>query len=174
MVGKSILCIGRYKITSAMRSFLLQPYPFSENLRRKLAVCGGVALFITLFLAVFKPFGFGNLATGEQWGHACLFGAVTFFISAFFQIVLPKIYPQLFREEGWRSWKEILYLLITTCFIGGGNLGLMRTLYPSKTTLQGFLEAQLITFEVGIFPILFVVALKQLTLYRRFAAEAKE
>lgn len=156
-----------------VRSFLLQPYPFSENAGKKLAVCGGVGLFITVFLIVFEPFGFDSLPVATQWLHALLFGAVTFAVSAFFQILLPQIFPSPFREERWRSWKEILYLLLTTAFIGAGNFVLMRVLYPSETTLAGFLQAQLITFEVGVFPVLFVVFLKQLTLYRRYAAEAQ-
>lgn len=156
-----------------MRSFLLQPYPFSENAGKKLAVCVGIGLFVTVFLTVFKPFGFGNLPVATQWLHAFLFGAVTFAVSAFFQILLPQIFPSPFREESWRSWKEILYLLLTTAFIGAGNFVLLRMLYSSNTTLAGFLQAQVITFEIGVFPVLFVVFLKQLTLYRRYAAEAQ-
>ena len=157
-----------------MRSFLLQPYPFSENAARKLAVCGGIGLFITLFLGVFKPFGFDQLATGTQWKHAFFFGWVTFVISSLFQILLPKIFPKIFQEEHWKSWKEIVYLLVTTIFVGAGNYSLIRLLYPSEITMGGFLQAQLITFEVGLFPILFVVFMKQLTLYRKFTTEAAE
>ncbi|HEY1023160.1 MAG TPA: LytTR family DNA-binding domain-containing protein, partial [Flavisolibacter sp.] len=45
-------------------------------------------------------------------------------------------------------------------------------LYPPTLSFSGFLEAQLITLQVGIFPICFVVFMKQLLLYRRYAAEA--
>jgi len=157
-----------------MRSFLLQPYPFSQNPGRKLAVCGGIGAFITLFLVVFKPFGFNELPAAAQWLHAFLFGAVTFGVSALFQTVLPKIFPSIFREEGWRSWKEISYLLVNTVFIGAANYGLIHLLYPQNASLAGFLKAQLITFEIGIFPVLFVVFLKQLRLFRRFSAQAEE
>jgi DNA-binding LytR/AlgR family response regulator len=50
----------------------------------------------------------------------------------------------------------------------------MLVLYPQTTSLSGFFRAQLITLQVGIFPIGFIVFMKQMTLYRRFAAEAKE
>jgi DNA-binding LytR/AlgR family response regulator len=157
-----------------MRSFLLQPYPFSDDVRNKLLVCGGVGLFITLFLALFEPFGFDELETWLKWRHALAFGVVTFLISAFLQIVVPKLLPALFREEEWRSWKEIVFLLITTLLIGAANYGLMLTLYPQNTSLDGFFRSLRITLQVGIFPIVAIVFMKQLTLYRRFAAEAKE
>ena len=162
------------KYLAIMRSFLLQPYPFSNNLGRKLAICGGVGLFITLFLAVFEPFGFDELSPAIKWRHAALFGLATFVISSFFQIVLPAIFPKAFREEGWRSWKEIVYLLTTTVFIGAANYGLMLYLYPQRTDLANFFRAELITLQVGIFPICFIVFMKQMTLYRRYAEAARE
>lgn len=157
-----------------MRSFLQQPYPFSDDVSRKLAFCLGIGIFITLFLAIFAPFGFDELPTDVKWSHAALFGAVTFVVSSFFQAFIPILIPSIFREEFWRSWKEIVFLLITTLFIGAGNYGLMTYLYPQNPELSGFLRAELITLQVGIFPILFAVFSKQMTLYRRFAADAKE
>ena len=157
-----------------MRSFLLQPYPCSDNVGRKLAFCAGVGAFITFFLILFKPFGFNELSTGQQWTHALLFGFVTFLISSFFEVVVPKIFPAIFKEEYWRSWKEIVYLLITTLFIGAANYILILYLYPRNTSLQGFLKAELITLQIGVFPILFTVFMKQMLMYRRFAEEAKE
>ena len=157
-----------------MRSFLQQPYPFSDNIGRKLAVCGGIGAFITFFLLIFQPFGFNELPAELRWKHAVLFGVVTFVIASIFQVVFPKIFPSLFKEEAWRSWKEIVYLLITTLIVGAANYALILYLYPRNSSLQGLLKAELITFQVGIFPILFVVFMKQLLLYRRFADEAKE
>lgn len=156
-----------------MRSFLQQPYPFSENTGRKLAVCSGIGVFVALFLAVFMPFGMGLLPPVTRWVHSLLFGAVTFAVSSFFQIIIPKIFPPLFKEEGWRSWKEIAFLLLTTCAIGAGNFWLMYFLYPRNDAAAGFLQAELMTLQVGIFPILAIVFMKQMTMYRRFAAEAQ-
>ncbi|HEV7329819.1 MAG TPA: LytTR family DNA-binding domain-containing protein [Flavisolibacter sp.] len=157
----------------AMRSFLQQPYPFSDNAGRKLVVCGGVGLFIALFLAMFEPYGFDELRASQKWLHALSFGAVTFLIASFFQIAVPLLFPKLFREEGWRSWKEIVYLLITTAVVGAANYGLMLYLYPQNMALANFFRAQLITLQVGIFPICFIVFMKQMLLYRRFATEAR-
>ena len=157
-----------------MRSFLLQPYPFSENWRRKLVVCAGIALFVLLFLAIIQPFGFDELTIAKRWQHAALFGTVTFVIASFCQWVVPRIFPRLFAEEGWRSWKEILFLLFCTLLIGGGNYALMLYLYPQNSGLYGLLRAELITLQVGVFPVCFVVFMKQMTLYRRYAEAARQ
>ena len=157
-----------------MRSFFLQPYPFSDHVGRKLLVCAGVGLFITLFLVVFQPFGFEALPVATRWKHAVLFGLVTFVVSAFMQVGVPKFFPSVFREAAWRSWKEIVYLLLTTLAIGAANYGLMLNLYPQRTDLASFLQAELITLQVGIFPVCFIVFMKQMTLYRSYATQAKE
>ena len=155
-----------------MRSFLLQPYPFAENPVRKLRLCAGIGLFIALFLKLFEPFGFDNLRNATAWSHAFLFGAVTAIVSSLFQIVLPLLFPEPFREEGWRSWKEIVYLLITTIAVGAGNFWLSLFLYPQSGNLLGFLWAEVMTLQIGIFPVLFIVFLKQVKFYQRFATEA--
>lgn len=157
-----------------MRTFLMQPYPFSDNVRNKLLVCGGVGLFITLFLAVFEPFGFDELDALVKWQHALAFGLVTALFSSFLQTVVPILFPALFREEEWRSWKEIVFLLLTTLVIGAANYALILFLYPQSTSLSGFFRAQLDTLQVGIIPVVFLVFMKQLTLYRRFAAQAEK
>lgn len=157
-----------------MRAFLQQPYPFSDNTGRKLLLCAGVGLFITLFLALFQPFGFDELTSATRWSHALAFGVVTFVVASFFQIVPPLFFPPLFREANWRSWKEILYLLLTTLAIGGANYGLMLYLYPQRTELANFLRAELITLQVGIFPICFIVFMKQMSLYRHYRAAAEK
>lgn len=156
-----------------MRSFLLQPYPFTENPVRKLALCAGIGLFVALFLGAFRPFGFNHLPPATVWRHAFFYGGVTLVVSALFQAGLPLLLPRPFREEGWRTWKEIVYLLLTTAAVGGGNFLLSLYLYPQNGTFTGFLWAELMTLQVGIFPVLFIVFLKQVKFYRRFATEAK-
>lgn len=157
-----------------MRSFLQQPYPFSENWQKKLAVCGGIGVFIAAFLAIFAPFGMNEVPLPARWLHALLFGAVTFFIASFMEIVLPRLLPKLFREERWRSWKEIVFLLLITALVGAGNFALMLLLYPQPPAFSRFLMAELITLEIGVFPVCFVVFMKQLLLYRRYAAGAQQ
>ncbi|WP_132050845.1 LytR/AlgR family response regulator transcription factor [Pseudocnuella soli] len=157
-----------------MRRFLLQPYPFVYHVGRKLRVCAGIGLFITLFLGVFQPFGLSTLPQQTVWLHALLFGLVTFVISGLLQAGLPRIFPQPFSEAHWKSWKELLYLFIILLFVAAGNYALLEALYGNTHGQRSFWSVLLITAEVGVFPLIFVVFLKQLMLYRRYAAAAQE
>lgn len=158
--------------SSHMRSFLFQPYPFGSSIAHKLRICAGIGLFITLFLALFQPFGLHELAPQQLWLHALWFGLVSFLISGLLQAGLPRLLPGVFAEEHWKSWKEILHLLLILLCVSGGNFLLMQQLYPTNASFRSFGHVLWITVQVGIFPVVFVVFMKQLLLYRRYAAEA--
>lgn len=155
-----------------MRSFLLQPYPFGHSTKRKLSVCAIIGLFVTLFLALFQPFGMSELPAAQQWLHAAYFGLVTFTVSGLIEAGLPRLFPAVFAEEKWKSWKEILLLLLVLLGISAGNYGLMFWIYPQTNMYRSFGQVLLMTVQIGIFPVVAVVFFKQLLLYRRYAAEA--
>lgn len=155
-----------------MRSFLLQPYPFGYSTKRKLSVCALIGLFVTLFIALFQPFGMSELPVAQQWLHAAYFGLVTFFVSGLIQAGLPRLLPPLFVEAHWKSWKEIVLLLLVLLCISAANYGLMFWLYPQTNMFRSFGQVLLMTVQIGIFPVVAVVFFKQLLLYRRYAAAA--
>jgi DNA-binding LytR/AlgR family response regulator len=157
-----------------MRSFLFQPYPFGRSVPKKLGTCLGIGLFVALFLGVFKPFGIQSLAPREQWLHPLLFGAVTFVVSSLCQTALPGLLSSVFAEERWKSWKEILFLLFIVLCVGAGNYALAQVLYDNPKNARLLFYVLSITAQVGIFPVVFVVFLKQMLLYRRYAAEARQ
>ena len=157
-----------------MRSFLLQPYPLGRSVFGKLGVCAGIGLFVALFLGVFRPFGIDSLAPREQWVHPLLFGLVTFVIASLCQILLPRFLPRTFAEEHWKSWKEILFLLFIVFCVGGGNYWLMQVLYHHPGGGRSFYSVLSITAPIGVFPVVFIVGMKQILLYRQYAADALE
>ncbi len=157
-----------------MRTFLLQPYPFGRSIARKLLVCVLTALFVALFLALFQPFGINELPPPQRWQHPALFGLVTFAVSALLETGLPRLLPGIFAEEGWKSWKEILFLLLVVTCIGAGNYALMNYLYTATTYNRTFGQVLWMTVQVGIFPVVAVVFMKELILYRRYATAAQE
>jgi hypothetical protein len=155
-----------------MRSFLRQPYPVSHSVVRHLGVSAGIGLFVALFIGVFKPFGIHSLPPRDQSLHPFLFGFVTFMVCSLCQIGLPRLLPRIFAEQDWTSWKEIVFLLFIVLGISGGNYLLMQLLYKNPPGGGRFSRVLSITAEVGIFPVVFLVLMKQVLLYRRYAAEA--
>ena len=155
-----------------MRSFLLQPYPLGGGVRRKLAVCAGAGLFVTLFLGVFKPFGLHAFAPARQWFHALLFGLVTFAVSSLCQILLPRLLPRFFAEEHWKSWKEILFLFFIVICVSAGNYWLIGILFDAPAGGRRVYRVLYFTLPIGLFPVAFIVLMKQMRLYRAYAAEA--
>jgi DNA-binding LytR/AlgR family response regulator len=157
-----------------MHSFLLQPYPFGSSVPRKLATCAAVGLFVALFLGVFQPFGMHAFSARAQWLHPVLFGLVTFVVSSVCQVLLPRAMPRVFAEHGWKSWKEIVFLIFIVICIAAGNYALMEMLYDEPVGGRSFAKVFYITALVGIFPVVTIVAVKQMRLYRQYAADAAE
>ncbi len=154
-----------------MRAFLSQPYPFGYDVWRKLRTCAGAGLFVALFLAVFQPFGLHAFAPQARWLHPLLFGMMTCVVASLWQVGLPRLLPRVFVEEDWRSWKEIVFLLLIVFCVAGGNYWLMQVLYGGG---RSFWRVLSITMAVGIFPVVFIVVAKQLLLDRRYASEASQ
>lgn len=125
-----------------------------------------------LFLGLFQPFGISELPVAQQWLHAAYFGLVTFVVSGFLQAGLPRLFPQVFAEEHWKSWKEIVLLLWVLLCISAANYLLMYWLYPQTSLFRSFGQVLLMTVQVGIFPVVAMVFFKQMLLYRRYAAAA--
>lgn len=157
-----------------MRSFLLQPYPFGRSVRAKLVACAGVGLFVAFFLIVFKPFGIHSFDPRNQWLHPLLFGVVTFVVSSLCHVLMPRLLPAVFAEERWKSWKEILFLLFIVFCVSVANYWLMRVLYRTPGGGRSFSKVLYYTVPIGLFPVVFIVFLKQMRLYRQYSTDALE
>jgi DNA-binding LytR/AlgR family response regulator len=123
---------------------------------------------------VFKPFGLQAYAPAEQWLHALLFGVVTFVVSSACQVVLPRLLPPVFAEEHWKSWKEILFLLFIVFCISVGNYWLIQVLYEEPAGGRSFSYVIYMTVPIGVFPVACIVFVKQMRLYRQYAADARQ
>jgi len=141
-------------MSNRLRSFLNQPYPFTCSPTQYITIIVGFALFVGLFLAIFKPFGLTNLPDNIVYWSAAGFAGVTF-VSLLFFLVLTKLFPDYFNEDNWTLGKEISYSLFNFLAVGHGNY-----LYIRYGTLAGhdtlnYVSMILGTFAVGFFPFLF-------------------
>lgn len=153
--------------------WLLRPYPFDNGWGHWLRSGGSGGAFVWLFLFFFKPFG-TQIQEGAEWAYfgICFqFGLVTFMV---FMLVggLCRLFPNIWKEEGWAVWKEIAFTAFFIGLIGLGNLLLAHRLFGLPLTLENLWGWQVLTFIVGSIPTMFGVFFWQIKLQRRYAAAA--
>ena len=151
----------------ALTKTLRSPYPFFEEARQGLWITVSVSLFVVLFLWVFKPFGIVGFSRQSQWFFIIGAGLTCFVVLAFNHFLLPLIFPNTLRDEGWTVGKHILWLWWQLVSVGLGNylFAVTADFLPTGTT--PFVFIMLITFAIGIFPIAVIVLISHLVLYRR-------
>ncbi len=156
-----------------MLSLLSQPYPISDSPKRKWYIIFGMGIFVYLFLAFFKPFGL-NVFNG-YFLHFTLLGYVlTCSIILFLNLlVFPPLFPNIFKEEKWVVWKEIVYNLWIISSVGIGNALYTVWKFRGELTFNTILSFQLITLMVAFLPVVALVLLKQVTLLKKNLAEAQ-
>lgn len=155
--------------------WLIQPYPFEKGWNRAFRTGLWAGAFVALFLYFFRPFGM-QINRGEEWAYlkiCSFFGLVTLavmLIVSSLSVILPKI----FDEEKWLVWKEILFNIFFVGCVGAGNLLLARFLWHVPLNAGTFATWQVLTFAVGIFPIMFGAYMGQMKMNRRYVAEAAQ
>ncbi|MEM8526885.1 MAG: LytTR family DNA-binding domain-containing protein [Bacteroidota bacterium] len=139
-----------------LKAILNRPFYFEEDDRLRWRVVFLITLFVFFFLSVFQPFQLSTYPKAKLPVFLS-YAAITFVVSAFFAIFLPKVFPKWFNSERWTTGKEISYFLSMILFIGLGN-----TLYSAwmcffRNFWLGLFYFEIYTFAVALFPILFIV-----------------
>ncbi len=153
--------------------WLIQPYPFEKGWNSAFRTGLWAGAFVALFLYFFRPFGM-QINRGEEWAYlkiCSFFGLVTLavmLIVSSLSVILPKI----FDEEKWLVWKEMLFNIFFVGCVGAGNLLLAHFLWHVPLNAGTFATWQMLTFAVGIFPIMFGAYMGQMKMNRRYVAEA--
>lgn len=153
-------------------NILLQPYPFSLNLRSGFRISFFIGIAVFFFLFIFKPF---NLSAFHYQNKILLiagYGFISFAGTLFSLIGFPYIFPKYFIEANWKVKDEIAITLWCFVFIGFLNLLYSNVLGFVDISFYGFISYQLITFSVGFFPVSLFVILKQNNLLKANLKEA--
>ncbi len=142
------------------------PYYFNPSVifKFKTSVTFGISVFI--FLYVFKPFSlfsFGDYILQ----YTAAIGIFTFVGSFFLLCIPPLIFPDFFNEDKWTVGKNVLFLVLSTLFIGS-LLWYCSNLYKDGKELPGIDLPRFLTytFLVGAIPIFFSVYLNERNLRR--------
>lgn len=101
-----------------------------------------------------------------------ILGLVTFSCIFLCDFLLPRIFPDFFREDKWTTGKQILDVLFVLLVIGSVNFLLFPKLFGGSLNWDGFIRVQGLTIVVGILPISIFTLLKQNVWLQQFKKEA--
>jgi hypothetical protein len=141
-------------------SLLSQPYPVSSKESNvKLSV--GIAAFVGLFLAIFLPFNIGEVPVSIRYKCIAGYATLSLLVCLFNTVALPFFLPKVFDEKKWTTGRQIITVAYN--FIAVGTANLLLSFYYGFVDLSfsSFINYQLITLAVGIFPISIYLLLKQ-------------
>lgn len=152
-----------------------RPYPFDGSWKFHIrnAIVGG--LFVTFFLAMFRPFGM-QISDDVFW-QAMLFlsgfGMITALSLLLLGVIIQGI-PSFFNEKDWTVGREIFVNILGILMIATANMFFDSTVNVYPVSSNVFLHWIWMTFLVGLGPIIITVAVKQSILNRRHLEGAEK
>ncbi len=150
---------------------LKEPYPNDPDIKRKWKIIFGVGLFVVVFIKIF------NLDDANGIDNMFIvmgFGLIAIFVITINRIILPLLIPQFFHEDNWYVLKEIFFHTWNIFLIGLGNLFYGYIGGYLKIDLSMFIRVQIVTIMIGIFPVTFIVLMKQIRLLKKNVNKAEE
>lgn len=136
-------------------------------------VAGCFALFIILFLFIFKPFGLDTLDKNLFITCVLVYGLVTFVAILAMIFLVPLVFPAFFKEENWTVGKELFFTLSVLFLIGLANYVVSHYLVGTSLKFENIVRFQLITLAIGFLPIVIFILIQliqQLSKYREEAS----
>jgi hypothetical protein len=157
-----------------MLELLRQPFPFSIQTGQRLRTALYFGLFVFLFLFIFRPFGMGAMGTASLALATFLYGVVCFTVLTAWFLLLPLLFPGIFRESAWTVWKEILHSMASVLAVCAGNILFTHYYFHEAFSFTLVLKFLWMTVSVSIIPIIVMVLLRQMRLMRSFSRQAIE
>ncbi len=141
------------------KKFLKTNYPvdFSNNWKSVLFA----AVFTSLFILLFEPFGLSYLNIGNKKLILAGYGLITLIVLMIDIVILPSIMKVLFDEKRWTNGKHIIFMLWIFFTIGLGNYLYSGYIFNfDLLSLRYFLVFEILTLAVGIIPAMLILLWK--------------
>ena len=134
-----------------------QPYPHSDSDKRKLLISLGTGFFIGIFLIYFEPFGINDLRSPNKILILFGYGIITSVTMLFLYFIVPKIFPNYFKEENWTVGREILSSMLNVTSIALFNVIYSQLTFSLEFKISALFSMVSYTFILGIFPTVGIV-----------------
>lgn len=149
--------------------WLKKPFPFYENYKQKLLEPILISGFILFFLIVFNPANNSDFLFIQFW-KIFVYCAITFFVIAIFNFIIPIIFKKLFDIENWNIQKTIFFILSKFIFVGLLN-GIFAYNFDNSNSSQQIIpfliDVFLRTVSIGIIPTIIFVFYLEKSLYKK-------
>jgi hypothetical protein len=116
----------------------------------------------------------GAMGTGSLAVATFLYGVVCFTVLTGWLLLLPLLFPGIFRESAWTVWKEILHSIASVLAVCAGNILFTHYYFHEAFSFTLVLKFLWMTASVSIIPIIIMVLLRQMRLMRSFSRQASE
>lgn len=142
-----------------MLSILNNPYPciYGQKSNVITALCIGV--FVAVFLLIFEPFGITESTDSYKILKTLGFGLVSFVTLMTFYFLVPRIFPNFFKEKNYTVGRELISCIGLILSVGLAN-GLYSEYVLNEQAMTSLLVMIWQTFLVGIFPLVFLCLLQ--------------
>jgi hypothetical protein len=101
-----------------------------------------------------------------------IYAAITFTCIMVADIILPHLLPGFFKETGWTTGKQIIYITGIVVLVGVVNYSISPLMVETGYSLQDAIRFQGITIAVGLLPITIYTFFKKNLLLKKFEQQA--
>lgn len=91
-------------------------HAYFNDIKLNVRALVGICLGIFLFLLFFEPFNLQNPDFNNKLLTLAAFGGITLILLGLMRLVIPGLFPSLFRKEKWNTNKEIFYDFLFVAF----------------------------------------------------------
>jgi len=133
-----------------------RPYPADFSPSSYLIHGLFVGIFVFIFMIAFQPFGLYSLPELPRTLLYIGYGIMTFLAISLNNLLLPRLLPGFFRENGWNTGKNILFMTWITLIIGLGSYYVTLAICRSFELSTNWVRITPIlkgTFFIGVIPV---------------------
>ena len=159
-------------------TFLKNPYPYEDSVKKRFLISLVFGVFIGLFLYIFKPFGISKIEHTDKGLFVLGYGLVTFITLLLTYFIFPFIFKRFYNIEKWTSGREILHISLNILLITIMNILYSITFCEDCTPFfanlfKVFFFSFLSVIFVALIPVSFMVLIYQNILLKRHIRNAE-
>ncbi len=132
---------------------LTEPFPYYlEDDRKNLGLITGIALFVIVFLLIYRPFG--QHLPELTFPQVLIFSGITFLVLTINIIGFPRWFPELFEPMKWNLGKYFLFKIWHLFLIGIASTVVdVYFICPQNSFFENLIHANTQVALTGIIPI---------------------